>query len=227
MAILHVTANRNGNQLTLTDQQINLHHGDLLQWHFPDLSLNQLAFIHFPFQENRPFGPFQFLEPSSFHVRGLGNTGHPGEYHYTAFVLDDHGVVASSDGSASVVNHSAEVDTSPDATIQCNGETLIVTPDTLQVEIGRTAVWYITGLPPGYFVTFQFPNFPDTMVGPFSSFQMSRGFGNAQVATGTQFAGPADSHQQYLVSLRRPDGTVVDFRDPVIEPPPGWPPTAP
>lgn len=233
MAAHSLTVTRNGAELTVSLPQIDLQAGESVKWTFPGLSIDEMAMIHFDhlgFPESEPYGPFQCLEPSSFDVRGLGNTGRPGEYRYTAFVLSNDGVVASSDGNAKVVNHSTTVDTSPDATIHYDGTDLHIEPFQLKVDVGRPALWYITGLPAGHFITFRFSHFHDVMVGPFSSFQVSRGLGTARVATGSNFAGhsPEPGHENepihYHVRLRRPDGTVLVGKDPVIEPPPGWVP---
>lgn len=226
-----VFVTRNGTELTVSNPQTPLEAGDWVVWHFPPLNPQELTFIHFHSLEH-PFGPFQYLEPSSVHVRGLGNSGLPGEYHYTAFILNEQGVAARSHGSASIVNLSATEDTSPDATLHYDGQTFLHEPPTLKVEVGRTALWYITGVPADHFVTFLFDGFEDAMVGPFSSFAISRGFGDAWVATGTDFTGqvpntePVQIRIQYHVRLHRPDGTVLAGGDPVIEPP-GWPPGSP
>ncbi|HKV11279.1 MAG TPA: hypothetical protein VJ725_24265 [Thermoanaerobaculia bacterium] len=241
MPIVHVT--RHGRELTISHPNIELRAGESVEWRFKDLDIEEMACVHFEgldYPESEPYGPFQCLEPSSFDVRGLGNTGRPGHYRYTAFVLSDQGVVAKSDGHARVVNCSTEVDTSPDATIHFDGKKLHVKPHYLKVDVRRPAVWYITGLPAGYFITFHFDQFHDEMVGPFSSFQVSRGLGTARVATGANFTGHIPRHRHnheenqgykdeqkrspihYHVRLRRPDGSVVAWEDPVIEPPPGW-----
>lgn len=72
----------------------------------------------------------------------------------------------------------------------------------------------------GNFVTFRFDDFDDVMVGPFSFFSISRGFGTAQVAIGTSFTGPLPGQErvQYHVRLRDADGNVIGGEDPVIEP---------
>lgn len=218
---------RNGNVLTVSSPQIELHPGEAVEWNFPELALDELAFIHFDHldhPETEPYGPFQCLEPSRTNVRGLGNTGQPGEYRYTAFVLNHQGVVAASDGHAKILNLSAEVDTSPEATIRCDATGLHVDPPRLRVDDGQTALWYITGLPAGHFVTFRFDvsTGEDPLTGPFDSFQMSRGISAGQVATGSKFNG--SSAITYRVRLHRPDGSIRHEHDPVIEPPPGWPP---
>jgi hypothetical protein len=224
-----VFVTRNGAELTVSNPQVPLETGDWVVWRFLGLDLHEMACIHFHSLEH-PYGPFQALEPSSFHVRGLGNSGIPGEYPYTAFVLDDAGVVATSHGSTSVVNLSATEDTSPVATIRCTENSLHVEPLTLKVEKDRTALWYVTGLPQGHFISFHFEGFPDDMVGPFTSFAFYHVSGESRVAIGTDFKGPqpdsTDGKVHYRVRLRRPDGSVLAGDDPVIEPP-GWPPGSP
>lgn len=225
-----IVVTRSGTALTVSQSVRNLEAGDWVVWRFEGLNLHELAYIHFhptELPEDRRFGPFQCLEPSSFHVRGIGNSGHLGTYPYTAFILNEQGVVAQSDGQSSIVNLSSVVDTSPDATILCHNNQITVAPSPLKVEIGRPALWYITGVPAGHFVSFRFEHFDDVMVGPFSSFQFSRGIGDSYLAIGTNYHGPQEGSQNapvtYQVSLRRPDGTILDTDDPVIEPP-GSPP---
>lgn len=231
MAIVQIT--RNGEILTVSHPQINLIPEESVEWNFTGLNAGEIACIHFDhlaFPESEPYGPFQCLEPSSTNVRGLGNTGRPGEYHYTAFVVSNAGVAARSDGNAKIVNLSATVDTSPDATIHYDGTDLHVQPFLLKVDLGNPALWYITGVPAEHFISLHFDHFPDAMVGPFSSLQFSRGLGTARVATASNFGAhhPVSGHESdpvtYHVSLRRPDGTVLVGKDPVIEPPPGWVP---
>ncbi len=221
-----VTVTRNGEELAISNPQVPLEAGDWVVWRFAGLAIDEIACVHFHSLEH-PYGPFQALEPSSFHVRGLGNSGIAGEYPYTAFILNEQGVVARSTEPASVLNLSTTEDTSPVATIHCTEDSLHVEPPFLKVEIDRTALWYVTGLPPGHFITFQFEGFQDEMVGPFSSFAFLNISGASRVAIGANFSGPLegsiDGRVFYHVSLRRPDGTVLASDDPVIEPP-GWPP---
>lgn len=220
-----VFVTRNGTELTVSNPQVPLEAGDWVVWHFFGLDLHEMAYIHFHSLEH-PYGPFRALEPSSFHVRGLGNSGRPGEYPYTAFILNDERVVASSREPVNVQNLSATEDTSPVATIQCTENSLHVEPLTLKVEKHRTALWYVTGLPPGHFISFHFEDFQDDMVGPFTSFAFYNISGESRVAIGANFQDPTNGQVHYRVRLRSPDGSVLAGKDPVIEPP-GWPPGSP
>jgi hypothetical protein len=232
-----IVVTRNGGELTLSHQQRELQAGDWIVWSFVGLNLHELPYIHFhptELPEDRRFGPFQYLEPSNSEnspgpqLRGIGNSGHIGTYPYTAFILTEQGVAAQSDGLSSIVNLSSQVDTSPVATILCHNDTITIAPNPLKVELGRPALWYITGVPEGHFVSFRFENFPDEMIGPFSSFGYSRGIGEPYLAIGTNYGGPHDGpptgQVHYRVALRRPDGSILHHEDPVIEPP-GWPPS--
>lgn len=227
----NVTVSRNDRELIVSPAQCELEAGDWIVWHFDQLRPGEMPCIRFhpTGSPEERFGPFQILEPSSLKVTGIGNSGQMDTYAYTAFILDELGVAAQSENLASVVNTSSEVDTSPIATILCHEGEINIAPAALKVELQQTALWYITGVPEGYFVTFHFEDFPDPMMGPFSSFGFSRGIGNAYLAIGTRYSGPFEGSNtgqvHYRVSLRRPDGSLVTgSHDPVIEPP-GWPPS--
>jgi hypothetical protein len=128
-------------------------------------------------------------------------------------------------------------DTSPDAIVQFepaapseSEPTLLVTPNSLSVEVMRTATWHIKGVPAGHFVTFRF-DIERPLTGPFSSFSLSRGSGDCWRATGTDFlfdhpSSPLPSSIVYFVSLRDAEGNELATADPVIEPL-GTPPTQP
>lgn len=223
-----IVVTRNAEQLSLSQSQVHLHPGEMVDWTFEgELGSQELAFICFH-SLGGPLGPFQTMEPERARIRGLGNIGIVDVYRYTAFVLNDEGVVAQSDGTATIANLSSEVNTSPSATVLCQEDLLFVTPKALQVEKGGTAIWYVQNLPPGYFVTFEFEpreGLEDGMIGPFDSLTVSRGLGDAQITIGTGFKGESPNPYPYHVQLRRPDGSVVMGEDPVIEPAPGWPPS--
>lgn len=214
-----VTITRDGNQLLVDPLQIELDLGDSVQWEFEDPDLDGLGYINFLSPEH-PFGPFQFVVPTTALVHGFGNTGIAGEYPYIALILDADGVKATSASvEAKIVNNSTTVATS-EATIR-HDETFHIDPPTLRVQRGQTALWYIPGLTNGQFVTFLFDGFEDELVGPFSTFAITRGFDNAQIAIGVDFKGPLSGHDSvhYQVALREQDGTVSALSpDPVIEP---------
>lgn len=218
---------RSGGQLSLSQSLIQLQNpADVVDWSFDGVGPQELSFICFH-SVGGTLGPFQTTEPERERIRGLGNNGLVDVYRYTAFILNDEGVAAQSDGTASIANLSSTTNTSPSATVLCQEDLLFVAPEALQVEKGGTAIWYVQNLPPGHFVTFEFEpvlSLEDALIGPFESLTVSRGLGDAQITIG---AGLKIMHPQkvrYHVRLRRPDGTVVTGADPVIEPPPGWPP---
>jgi hypothetical protein len=227
-----VNVNRGeGDNLIVDQPQVNIQHVDSVQWVFPALGQGELAFLHFHSPAQRPFGPFQTLvhlgsSTPSPSILAIGNTGDGSPSSYTALILNEHGPVATSDGTALIINHSTDPDSSPEATVRVVGETISVEPLNLKVPPGQTAVWYIRGLDAGQIVTFDFLHSGNPMLGPFSSFTVSRGFETARVAFGINFLDPRPAHSTvpYQVQLRNLDGKVLDFDDPTIEPlgpPPG------
>ena len=230
MTVHNVSVTRSDRLLSLSPSQVTLTGPeDLVDWSFESpLGDQELVFVLFHSPEGQPFGPFQTLEPENQRIRGFGNNGIVDEYNYTIFVLSNEVVVAQSDGTDSVANTSSEVNSSPSATVLYAAGGLVVSPHRLQVETGRTAIWYVENLPDGHFVTFEFDAIQnphdDVLIGPFASLVVTRGLGNAQVTMGVDFRGDYPQTYIYHVKLRRPDGSVVTRTDPVIEPPPGWPP---
>jgi hypothetical protein len=220
-------------QLELDLPDVTLESGDQVLWQFHKVPHGCPVFIFFPQSQtsgsHQPFGPFQYLETSVSSVLAIGNTGHHHEYPYTAMILGPDGPVATSAHTHALVrNPTAHEDTSPDALVLYKPEDkerpFQVTPTLLKLETGRTAIWYIEGIPPGHFVTFHFEDFPnDPLRGPFSSFSWSRGFGSSWLANGAGFLNGLDSSQipnpiRYFVRLRDAQGNVLEVKDPVIEP---------
>lgn len=217
-------------QLTLDKPVVDLASGDQIQWIFPNTPSHLLPHIYFSTQEGvekELFGPFQYLEPFSDRLIGLGNSGEPGPYPYTVLLLNENGPVATSSGIEAIINNLSGLEnTSPDALVRYEAESdphFLVEPFTLTLEWRRTAIWYIEDIPPGHFVTFRFNGFEDPMTGPFLSFSLSRGFGSSWLANGAGFLFDQDPLQlgppiSYRVTLRNSLGTVVAVKDPVIEP---------
>ncbi len=233
---IHVTYTEGG-PLAVDPLDVTLEAGDQIQWDFHNLPPYTLAFIFFPDNEaqalGQTFGPFQFLEPSSSTVMGIGSTGQQRDYPYYAMVLNQDRALATSAGASARIRNAAPKDSSPDALIRYDAAagSFQVTPSVLRLERDRTANWYITGIPLDHFVTFRFEDF---LASPsetaFHSFSLSRGFHDAWVANGAGFlSDPLDSdliptRVNYRVTLRDASGTVVATHDPVIEPlesPPG------
>lgn len=231
---INVNFDAQANQLEPDPQMttVTIGTGDAVEWVFTGTPANCLAFVLFESQNDGWFGPFQSLSPSPEGVTATGNNGSPGTYAYTLMILDDQGALATFGTSLSVVNASTQVDTSPRATvffdpnIEPSNQRVVVTPSTLSVEQGQTAIWHIypENILPGHFVTVHFEGFPERpMIGPFQSFSMSPGVGGL-VARGEGLSTGSTNQIAYRVRVRAADGTIVGSGDPVIEPlesPPG------
>ncbi len=217
--VIQVTIDRENHSLTLDRSEVAIGAGDFVQWDFNGLAVDELAYIRFS-PPSGVFGPFQSLEPSSFHVFGTGNNGGPAAYPYTALVLNNDGVLASSSGSHTILNTSLDVNASPQVTVTFqpgSPPALLVEPETLQLQPGRPALWTIRGVPAGLFLTFAFEG-PDTMIGPFSSFAVLHGVNAAPVAVGANFSLPTGTTStQYHLRLRDEAGNVIAGDDPVID----------
>lgn len=227
-----VTYNGEGVPLGINSPSIELIDGDTVEWIFQNVpSGDQVqVYIHFHVPSNQPFGPFQGLKPSGHSVIGVGNSGVPGMYSYTALVLNQDGPLATSEEVAVIGNLSDKVDTVSVALgliVYTPGDppAVVVTPPILRIHGVHTVVWLIEGLPDEYFVNFHFGDFfLDSMNGPFSSFVLSRSYGNTRLAVGTGFGSgsrtqgaPLDSIP-YFVSVRNSLGTMTASDDPTIEP---------
>jgi plastocyanin len=221
---INVTYDELNERLDLVEE-VEIGPGDSVEWVFSSVPAGLLPFVHFPSEvdlEGQQFGPFQYLEPSPTGVVALGNNGKARHYEYIVLLLDTHGARATSTGSHRIVNSSTMEDTSPDATVHYDPEQNLVAvhPPVLHLQPGRTAIWYITGVPLGHFVTFHFDGFPKPMTGPFLSFSMSRGFNRSWLANGADFSGALAGQSQvmYHVRVRNAQGIVVGSGDPVIDP---------
>jgi hypothetical protein len=227
---IEVALDEQTNQLTPDLLEINLDLHDEVHWIFP--STSHIPHIHFPAGDshnNRQFGPFQYIERSSGGLVALGNTGFAGSYPYILTLLDEDGPVFTS-AEVVITNLASTPDTSPEAVIQYQPPvvqglppTLLVTPNPLSLEVGRTATWRIKGIPAGHFVTFRFDDVhPAT--GPFASLSLSRGVGDCWRANATDFLFdlapliPLPAQISYHVALRNAQGQVLVSHDPVIEP---------
>lgn len=230
---IHVTYDEETGTLTLDQPHIDLPPKQAVQWLFssntpghalPHAVFQPVAGQPFPV-EGEQFGPFQYLEARTHTLTALGNIGKHFTYHYTLLLLDENGPLATSKVPISINNQGVE-DTSPDALITYHPDDpdpekqLIVSPPSLRVQPGRTVIWYIKGIPLGHFVTFRFLNSPHPLTGPFSSFSVSRGFGNAWLANGADIRFPDEQHPliSYHVTVRDALGNLVAWDDPTIEP---------
>lgn len=228
-----VTFHGPGVPLTINPLHVDLHAGGWVQWKFEaatgELPTGVLMYIHF----DSAFGPFQGLSSSGNSVSGKGNSGVLGAHHYTAMVLNESEVVATSCASEALVfNLSAARDTSPHAIVIYDPEEkeLGVTPYNLGIQHGETATWHIEGVPQGYFVTFQFPAFPNGMVGPFTTVNLEGNVipgSSILLASGESYnPGNIASPFKYSIQVRKPDGSLVSSDDPLIDTL-GDPPTGP
>lgn len=196
--------------------------GDAVQWVFIGLPANSLPFIHFESEGDELFGPFQYLETSAAGVIAMGNTGAAGTFPYVAMVLSDGGASTSSI-PLSIINSSTLPDTTPHALVTFNPEAdpaVSVTPTTLQLGQGQTAIWHVCSqnMPADHFVTFLFDGFlAQPMLGPFNSLSWNPAIDGAMVARATSFS--ASRSISYAVQVRNGEGAVVaQSTDPVIDP---------
>jgi hypothetical protein len=229
--IVTATFDWESSTLTLAPQQpLELRSGESVRWNFEGVPPGFLPFISFP--STGPFGPFQAFELLGSAVLGIGHSGHSGENSYTALVLDPSlgQAVASADGT--IQNLSANEPLVAVVRFDPEPPSLEILPVALKLDIGQSAIWYLAGLSPKYFVTFRFDGFPDPMVGPFLSFSLSGGFGSLVQAVGVDFLSAAASLVlpgpfSYSVSVwDAQDKQVVVRHDPVIDRL-GSPPTSP
>jgi hypothetical protein len=212
--IVNVSLNTNGTELTLDPLVIELQGGDAVQWNFQNVPAG-LPFIHF---DGSPLGPFEKLELSGSSVVGSGNSGMVGEHPYTAFVLgSQEAVVISAGQNASIDNHSdVEISSTSLVSFVPDPESFTVSPATISVQKGHTAIWCIVGVPAGLFVTFHFDLPADPLNGPFVSFSVSHA-GNVWLAKGVGFLEEEPGDQDpitYHVRLRDAQGHVVHETDP-------------
>jgi hypothetical protein len=225
-----VTFNGSGFPLSINQPVIDLQNEDTVEWIFQSLPSGCMGYIVFNSPSCQPFGPFQALKNSVGVVTGIGNSGILGEYSYTALVLDPNDSIASSEGTVTRITNSSEVmNTVSNAlgwAVYTPGDppTIKVAPENLRAGGLQTIVWLIEDVPTDFFVTFRFEDFSDPLTGPFSSFLLSRSYGTTRLAVGTGFdaglriQGNLEGSIRYFVEVRDPQGTVVAFHDPVIEP---------
>jgi len=241
---VQVTVTRNGSQLTVAPQHIELHDGQWVRWTFAELEEGELAFISFAPPSPR-LGPFHSLRSfTATSVLGKGNKGDaPINHHgYRALVLapDSKNALATGEGTihnaATVENTAPQIFVTYHAADEHHAEPwLAVVPDPVGLNTGDTATWHFIELPPNAFACFQFEPVVAGMnesLGPFVAFSACNGDSPVTVAaSGTGFAvnvpPPSDPDNPppfiYHIQLRAWDGTRIAVKDPAIDnlgPPP-------
>lgn len=223
-----VTVTYENGSLTIDRPEIDYNPGDWVVWKFVDIPTGSFGFLRF---DNAPgLGPFHSLRTYATDVvAGKGNTGAKSRttFKYTAMLLsrEGHGVLAVS-GESNVHQAAAPRDTTPDVTVTfCDDPEkprLHVEPFHLALNTGDTATWHFQDLPEGYFATLQIDTV--TAIGPFSAYYITApqpgqpggtfeahaiGFGTVDAKTPHRL--------EYHIQVRRPDGSIVDDPDPVID----------
>lgn len=213
---IHVIVHRNGSILTASTTP-ELESMDFVEWTFQDVETNESVHIEFA---NPPFGPLQSRITDRNRILGLGNTGQPGEFLYTATIHDDESNVVAS-GQATILNLSTEVNSSPVATVNFPNNSPQVSPASLQVAVDGNATWHLIDVPEDHTVQLVFnpvEGFP-----PFHSFAINPGPNGTQIAEAMKLDNHGQEQVTYTVLLLDPSNVIVGSHDPVIEPL-GWPP---
>jgi hypothetical protein len=198
-----------------------LNAGDTLSWEFQGVPSDCVPTIVFDSDSHSRLGPFQALELKGNLVTGRGNNGQTGTYSYHAQLLDLKGVRSKSP-TFSVLNPLTEEDTSPMAVIAYTFDfksdpprIAIANINPLRLFVGSTAVWFATGLPPGFFVDFLFKNPADNslIAPPFESLLFTRQLeGEGSVALkviGLSFKPGALKSVTYSIQVRNFSGEVI------------------
>lgn len=245
-----VNVTREGEHLTIQEQNIELKDGDWVRWKFFGLEKDEFGFISFAPPLDR-LGPFHSLrsfdqakEPS---MLGKGNKAVKGLFLYRALVLHPLDSHARASGEGTIQNLATRTNTAPEITVTYRKEAsasdprqvhqwLEVSPDPVGLNTGDTATWIFRDLPEFSFACFQFePVTGDPMkeaFGPFIAFNSSFSDGpDAARASATGFAvalpwDPSKPEREsftYHIQLRSWDGELLAVHDPVIDnlgPPP-------
>jgi hypothetical protein len=209
----------NGITWTFGAPVAELNAGDTLSWEFQGVPSDCVPSILFDSDSKSGLGPFQALELKGNLVTGRGNNGQTGTYPYHAQLLDAKGVRSKSP-TVSVLNHVTEADTSPLTVIAYTFTSdppriAIANINPVRLFVGSTAIWFASGLPPGFFVDFLFKNPADNslIVPPFESLLFTRQVeGEDSVALkviGLSFNPGALNSVTYSIQVRNFSGEVI------------------
>lgn len=227
-----VTYDANSNTLTLDPSKVNvdLNPGEPLEWDFLNVPSNcvpGILFVQESGVSEPAFGPFQALLLQGNSVVGRGNLGTFGVfYSYNAQLLDVDGVKVTSASNGTVHNLISVPDMSPITVIPCqtsfnsSGQQVVSIGiiDALNLFVGDTAIWYVSGLPTDAFVNFVF-TLPsgDSAIAPFSSLIFNRGVeGEGSLAVqviGVDFQPGGTDSFTYKVQVRNFFGDVIPPTD--------------
>lgn len=236
MAVHQVLVHNAEGSLSFDPTLTPLAQGDWVWWSFLDVPAGFIPFIQF--QAPAPlFGPFHSARSrGNDSVIGKGNTGVPGMYTYRAVLLDpETEQMITSAWLGGIYNEvtSDNADTSPEAFATYHpgapaGQQITVTPDSLCLNNGDTALWVVSGLQEGMFVTMHF-DAPEggrsaNRSGPFAALcAVAGGAAGEMRLHGTGFmteAGsdtPIPARFSYTIKVWDADGTLLGSHDPAID----------
>lgn len=230
------TSSNETNTLTFDPlDAIELGQGDWVEWNFQDMPSGSLLVIKFD-DPAAPFGPFQCLQSKpGGTVQGKGNVGTAGTHCYTAMLLDNETAQAS--GTGSVQNLEQSENKSPQSVAEVVAGNIVDPPSSLMLYPGDTALWHVSDLPPGNFITLLFNSADqdpglDPLVGPFDSLLAHRALVGENPGVmriiGVNFKPKPEQRQYtYQFALRDSGGNVLVQHEPTIDnlgPPPVPPP---
>jgi hypothetical protein len=201
-----VRVTREGDQLRIDPQELNIEDWAWVEWEFKNLEAGEYGFISFAPPLPR-FGPFYSLRSlTGNRFLGKGNKGAEsdssgGSYGYRALVLDPTKSEPTATGVGMIHNLATQENTAPEIHVaysevkNSQGEVidriLTVTPNPVGLNWGDTATWFFENLPLNAFAGFQFTpasnisdiNTPDMNpgLGPFVAFNASTGDQGATV----------------------------------------------
>ncbi len=241
MSVHQVEVRVVGESLAFTPTHTTLAQGDWVWWHFSHVPAGYVPFIQFQDPQLGPFHSVRSLGNDA--VIGKGNTGQSGTYTYRAILLDpDTGTTMTSGYVGEIDNQVEEADTSPEAQVVVTPNPDLspgapkylvdVTPDTLCLNAGDTAIWAVSGLEPDTFITFHFEKSDDhttstNRTGPFAAFIGMAGGGNGELRahatgfmTGAGSPTPPESipaRFTYWIDVWSVQGEHLGGHDPVID----------
>lgn len=244
-----VRVTREGDQLRIDPQELNVEDWTWAEWEFEGLEGSEFAFISFSPPLPR-FGPFYSLRSlDSKRFLGKGNKGPEGgppggSYGYRALILDPMKPEPAATGVGMIHNLATQENTAPEIHVKYqevkdgNGEVidriLTVTPDPVGLNRGDTAIWLFENLPANAFAGFTFAantglSGLNPGLGPFVAFNACNGDGNVSVqasAMGFAVNYPDPNTYprfSYHIELRDWEGNLLASHDPAIDnlgPPP-------